>query len=171
MEFSFAAAGLGTSTKDEAIEYFSDLGRHRKEFLWQGKLPAAVVLHTPCDVAFVACMLHLACIWFDLNVTVAAIKRHLDDLVLLSEIPTAITSILCLASGLRSCQWHCRFTVPAACAITVHAMLPVYMRCCTLAIAALPVSSIGTALNSLSDACCHDAQHRLKARIGHQLCS
>ena len=30
-------AGLGTSTKDEAVEYFSDLGRHRKEFVWQGK--------------------------------------------------------------------------------------------------------------------------------------
>ena len=28
--------GLGTSTKEEAIEYFSDIDRHRKEFVWQG---------------------------------------------------------------------------------------------------------------------------------------
>ena len=28
--------GLGTSTTKEAREYFSDIGRHRKEFIWQG---------------------------------------------------------------------------------------------------------------------------------------
>ena len=28
--------GLGTSTKDEAREYFSNLMRHRKEFIWEG---------------------------------------------------------------------------------------------------------------------------------------
>ena len=29
--------GLGTSTKEEAIEYFSDIDRHRKEFVWEGR--------------------------------------------------------------------------------------------------------------------------------------
>ena len=29
--------GLGTSTKEEAVEYFSDVDRHRKEFIWEGE--------------------------------------------------------------------------------------------------------------------------------------
>jgi DNA topoisomerase-2 len=31
-----AAQGLGTSTKEEAQEYFSKLRQHRKEFVWTG---------------------------------------------------------------------------------------------------------------------------------------
>lgn len=30
--------GLGTSTRDEAREYFSALDEHRKEFIWEGEL-------------------------------------------------------------------------------------------------------------------------------------
>lgn len=29
--------GLGTSTDDEAQEYFADIDRHRKSFIWTGK--------------------------------------------------------------------------------------------------------------------------------------
>lgn len=32
--------GLGTSTKEEAIEYFGDIDRHRKEFVWEGERAA-----------------------------------------------------------------------------------------------------------------------------------
>lgn len=29
--------GLGTSTDEEAQEYFADIDRHRKRFVWNGK--------------------------------------------------------------------------------------------------------------------------------------
>ncbi|KAK9790352.1 hypothetical protein WJX73_001002 [Symbiochloris irregularis] len=35
--------GLGTSTKEEAIEYFSDVDRHRKEFVWEGDTDGAAL--------------------------------------------------------------------------------------------------------------------------------
>lgn len=45
--------GLGTSTKDEAREYFSNLMRHRKEFIWEG----ASRQHATCCAAIFDCAL------------------------------------------------------------------------------------------------------------------
>lgn len=36
--------GLGTSTREEAKEYFADIEEHRKTFIWAGTLALANVL-------------------------------------------------------------------------------------------------------------------------------
>lgn len=53
--------GLGTSTREEAKEYFADIEEHRKTFIWAGTLASASVLkmlpslevssHMPCPIA------------------------------------------------------------------------------------------------------------------------
>ena len=51
--------GLGTSTDEEAQEYFADIDRHRKRFVWNGKpqLPATALsafCPTLCKESFIS---------------------------------------------------------------------------------------------------------------------
>ena len=39
--YTTSPQGLGTSTADEAKQYFANIQSHRKEFVWDGGWPAA----------------------------------------------------------------------------------------------------------------------------------